>query len=143
MPLNPGFPPPEHPTASEITDDQLDLLRTELAEAQHRARTCWQVAAQAEQNRDRLAATLDRVRALHRPETDASGAAVCAHCVVYLDYCPQPEPWPCATAEALDTPSEAVTGPHSAPQPPSGPEGHPSPERPSHAHTGARTHTED
>lgn len=37
-----------------------------------------------------------------------------------------------------DQPPEAATGPHSTPQTHDGPEGHPTPERPSSARTDAR-----
>jgi hypothetical protein len=118
--------PPAEPrhTADTITDDALDRLYKQLAEARAGNRLLgdsvnrWAADAAALRTRaERAEAALDRVRALHRPaeglgydsdEDDTPGsyghiAQACTTCGTTDEYAVR---WPCGTLRALDEPKE-------------------------------------
>jgi hypothetical protein len=97
-------------TASSINDDALDELYANASKGWRRGDIWKAKAIEIEADRDRAAAAIDRVRALHQP-MGRGPFTVCTHCSGWdgARCLGVVTPHPCETLIALDEPKENST----------------------------------
>lgn len=79
------------------TTDELRIAQMRLSVALWNNRAELLAAAEA----------IERVRQIHRPESDGTGRRVCSSCLAYTSPMPARIDWPCRTVRALEGATDA------------------------------------